>query len=189
LILNEQSLKYYNCLLFKELEYTNSKMYKLSDILINKSSNLKINDLKENKGDYPLYGADGFLKNIDFCEQKQDYIAIVKDGSGVGNLFLFKKNSSIVGTMQYLIPKQEFNIYFVYYLLKTINLNKYKIGSSIPHIYFKDYSKEKVIVPNINIQIKIGKFLHNIKMKSNLINLKINYLKNFKKGLMQKMFI
>lgn len=91
--------------------------------------------------------------------------------------------------MQYLIPKQEFNIYFVYYLLKTINLNKYKIGSSIPHIYFKDYSKEKVIVPNINIQIKIGKFLHNIKMKSNLINLKINYLKNFKKGLMQKMFI
>ncbi|MGN0093194.1 MAG: restriction endonuclease subunit S [Methanobrevibacter sp.] len=186
---NEQTLKYYVQVLLKNREYSYYNEYKLKDILINKSSNLKINELNENNGIYPLYGANGFLKNIDFCEQKQDYIAIVKDGSGVGNLFLFNKNSSIVGTMEYLIPKNGFNIFYIYYLLKTMNLNKYKIGSSIPHIYFKDYSKEKVKIPPLNMQMSIGTLLNNIKIKSNIINTKIKYLKNFKNGLMQKMFI
>ena len=189
LILNEQTLKYYSQILLKDIEYNYYNEYKIKDILINQSSNLRINELNENNGIYPLYGANGFLKNINFCEQKQDYIAIVKDGSGVGNLFLFNKNSSIVGTMEYLIPKNGFNIFYIYYLLKTINLNKYKIGSSIPHIYFKDYSKEKVKIPSLNTQMNIGTLLNNIKIKSNIINTKIKYLKNFKNGLMQKMFI
>lgn len=189
LILNEQTLKYYSQILLKDIEYNYYNEYKIKNILINQSSNLRINELNENNGIYPLYGANGFLKNINFCEQKQDYIAIVKDGSGVGNLFLFNKNSSIVGTMEYLIPKNGFNIFYIYYLLKTINLNKYKIGSSIPHIYFKDYSKEKVKIPSLNTQMNIGTLLNNIKIKSNIINTKIKYLKNFKNGLMQKMFI
>ena len=189
MILNEQTLKYYSQILLKDIEYNYYNEYKIKDILINQSSNLRINELNENNGIYPLYGANGFLKNINFCEQKQDYIAIVKDGSSVGNLFLFNKNSSIVGTMEYLIPKNGFNIFYIYYLLKTINLNKYKIGSSIPHIYFKDYSKEKVKIPSLNTQMNIGTLLNNIKIKSNIINTKIKYLKNFKNGLMQKMFI
>lgn len=100
------------------------KQYKLKDVLTVKSSSISINQLEENTGDYPLYGASGFLKNIDFCEMDVDYISIVKDGSGVGNLSFHEKNSSIVNTSQYLLPKKNFNINFLYYLLQTINLMK-----------------------------------------------------------------
>ena len=55
-----------------------------------------------------------------------DYISIVKDGSGVGNLSYHEKNSSIVNTSQYLLPKKNFDIHFLYYLLQTLNLLKYK---------------------------------------------------------------
>ena len=78
------------------------KQYKLKDVLTVKSSSISINQLEENTGDYPLYGASGFLKNIDFCEMDVDYISIVKDGSGVGNLSFHEKNSSIVNTSSFL---------------------------------------------------------------------------------------
>lgn len=152
------------------------KQYKLKDLLTVKSSSISINQLEENTGIYPLYGASGFLKNIDFCEIETDYISIVKDGSGVGNLSYHEKNSSIVNTSQYLLPKKNFDIHFLYYMLQTLNLLKYVNGSSIPHIYFKDYCIEKVNVPSSPEQQQIGKLFVDIDKTLKNIN---NYIKLF----------
>ena len=165
------------------------KQYKLKDVLTVKSSSISINQLEENTGDYPLYGASGFLKNIDFCEMDVDYISIVKDGSGVGNLSFHEKNSSIVNTSQYLLPKKNFNINFLYYLLQTINLMKYVNGSSIPHIYFKDYCIEKINIPSLDEQEKIGKLFVDVDITMENLNKNINATQEFKKGLLQQMFI
>ena len=165
------------------------KQYKLKDLLSVKSSSISINQLEDNSGEYPLYGASGFLKNIDFCEMETDYISIVKDGSGVGNLSFHEKNSSIVNTSQYLLPKKDFDIHFLYYQLQTLNLLKYVNGSSIPHIYFKDYCIEKVTVPSLPEQQKIGKlFVDTDKTLENIDNC-IRATQEFKKGLLQQMFV
>ena len=165
------------------------KQYKLKDVLTVKSSSISINQLEENTGDYPLYGASGFLKNIDFCEMDVDYISIVKDGSGVGKLSFHEKNSSIVNTSQYLLPKKNFNINFLYYLLQTINLMKYVNGSSIPHIYFKDYCIEKINIPSLDEQEKIGKLFVDVDITMENLNKNINATQEFKKGLLQQMFV
>ena len=165
------------------------KQYKLKDLLTVKSSSISINQLEDNTGTYPLYGASGFLKNIDFCEMETDYISIVKDGSGVGNLSYHEKNSSIVNTSQYLLPKKNFDIHFLYYLLQTLNLLKYVNGSSIPHIYFKDYCIEKVNVPSLPEQQQIGKLFADTDKTMENINNCINITKEFKKGLLQQMFV
>ena len=165
------------------------KQYKLKDLLSVKSSSISINQLEDNTGTYPLYGASGFLKNIDFCEMETDYISIVKDGSGVGNLSYHEKNSSIVNTSQYLLPKKNFDIHFLYYLLQTLNLLKYVNGSSIPHIYFKDYCIEKVNVPSLPEQQQIGKLLVDADKTLENINNCINITQEFKKGLLQQMFV
>ena len=48
------------------------KQYKLKDLLTVKSSSISINQFEDNTGEYPLYGASGFLKNIDFlCRVSQ----------------------------------------------------------------------------------------------------------------------
>ena len=165
------------------------KQYKLKDLLSVKSSSISINQLEDNTGEYPLYGASGFLKNIDFCEMETDYISIVKDGSGVGNLSYHEKNSSIVNTSQYLLPKKDFDIHFLYYQLQTLNLLKYVNGSSIPHIYFKDYCIEKVTVPSLPEQQQIGKlFVDTDKTLENIDNC-IRATQEFKKGLLQQMFV
>ncbi len=111
----------------------------LGDLIAGSSSNLSINNLENNAGVYPLYGAVGFMKNIDFYEKDEKYIAIIKDGAGVGRTLLCDKKSSILGTMQYLTSKDQNELIFTYYLMSYMNFKKYIIGSTIPHIYYKDY--------------------------------------------------
>ena len=164
------------------------KSFKLKDLLHNKSSSISINQLEDNVGNYPLYGASGFLKCIDFYEMDSDYISIVKDGSGVGNISFHEKNTSVVNTSEYILPKENLNIHFIFYLLQTINLDKYKTGSTIPHIYFKDYSIEKVKIPKYDEQKKIGILLKNLDAKIEILDNKLQMCQNFKKYLMQQIF-
>ena len=99
------------------------------------SSNLSINKLKDNEGDYPFYSAKGFVKNISFYHQEKSYLAIIKDGAGVGRVSLHPAKSSVVGTLQYLLPKEGFDLKFLYYYLLSVDFSKYFTGSTIPHIY------------------------------------------------------
>ena len=164
----------------------NWKLIRLKNLINNESSKLSINNLEDNYGNYPLYGASGFIKNINFYKKEENYIAIVKDGSGVGNSFIYNGKSSVVGTMQYLNTINNNDLKFAYYLLQTLNLEKYKIGSSIPHIYFKDYSKEKIYLPSINEQKEISNFLSLIDKKIELLEKKYRNQIKFSKELRNK---
>jgi len=106
------------------------------------SSNISLNKIKNDDGIYPVFGAKGFAKNTSFFQQEQEYLAIIKDGAGIGRVSRHPAKSSIVATMQYLIPKEGYDISFIEYFLMGIDFEKYRNGSTIPHIYFKDYKIE-----------------------------------------------
>lgn len=135
---------------------------KLNELCIPFSSNISINKLEHNFGDYPLYGASGLVKHINFFQADKPYISIVKDGAGVGRIALHKAQSSIVGTMIGIYPNENIDILWLYYALKKQNLGKSKTGSTIPHIYFKDYGKNIVKVVPKDEQINISKTLEKI---------------------------
>ncbi|MGL5958789.1 MAG: restriction endonuclease subunit S, partial [Phocaeicola sp.] len=65
----------------------------------------------------------------------------------------------IVGTMQYILPKTNVDINYLCYVLRQLDLAKYASGATIPHIYFKDYSKENVFLPPISKQQEIAAIL------------------------------
>ncbi|MEA3494422.1 MAG: restriction endonuclease subunit S [Bacteroidota bacterium] len=115
----------------------------LEDALKKGSSNISLNKVKDDEGEYPLFSAKGFNKNISFFQQEQDYLAIIKDGAGIGRVSKHPAKSSVVATMQYLVPKDGFDIGFVEYFLNGIDFEKHRNGSTIPHIYFKDYKSER----------------------------------------------
>ena len=108
--------------------YSNIKNYdevKMKNIFKSYSSNLSINKLENNFGKYLLYGAEGVIKSIDFYEIDTKYITIIKDGAGVGRLNLCDSNTSALGTLQCLIPKENYDINFLYFYLKTLKFDKY----------------------------------------------------------------
>lgn len=114
-------------------------LMKINDVCKQSTSRLSENSLGPNAGNYAVYGANGYLQNITTYDYDCPYIGIIKDGSGAGRSRLYPKYSSIIGTMQYIIPKETINIEFLAYLFETINFTKFIIGSSIPHIYYKNY--------------------------------------------------
>lgn len=149
---------------------------KLNEVCDKSSSNVVINKLDDNNGDYPLFGASGLVKNVDFYHQDKPYIGIVKDGAGVGRVNTYPAYSSLVGTMQYIFPKEECLLNYVKYFLVKLDLSHCVSGATIPHIYFKDYGKELIPVPPLSTQLSIVSELDKI---SELIRLKKEQLKDY----------
>ena len=116
---------------------------KLEDVCERGSSNLKQSDIIAATGDYPIYGASGYIGNVDFYHQDKPYVAVVKDGAGIGRTTLLPAKSSVIGTMQYLLPKENVLPEYLCYVVRYIHLEKYFTGATIPHIYFKDYKNEQ----------------------------------------------
>ena len=116
---------------------------RLEDVCEKESSKLKQSDVINQNGLYPVYGASGYLGNINTYQQSNYYVAVVKDGAGIGRTMLLPPKSSIIGTMQYLIPKDNVQPEYLYYVVKAKHLEKYFSGATIPHIYFKDYKNEQ----------------------------------------------
>ena len=136
------------------------KECRVKDICIKGSSNLKQKDVEGKKGLYPVYGASGIISSIDTYHQENEYIAIVKDGSGIGRVSFMPPKSSVIGTMQYILPKEGYDIRYIGYCLQSLGLNKYKQGAAIPHIYFRDYGERNIVVSeNINEQRRIVSYL------------------------------
>ena len=148
----------------------------LKEVCEKASSNIAQKDLAECDGIYPIYGASGYIKSVDFFQQAKDYIAIVKDGAGIGRAMKLPAKSSVIGTMQYILPNDNINISYLYYAICSMHLEKYFSGATIPHIYFRDYQNEQLPLPNLEEQAKIANVFVRIdcfikKEKEQLINL------------------
>lgn len=128
---------------------------KIKDICCKASSNIAQNKITELDGEYPVYGASGFVQNIDYFHRDTDYIGIVKDGSGVGRVNVYPAYSSLLGTMQYILPNDGYSLNFIAFALKSLNLAKFASGAAIPHIYFKDYGEVSIPVPPLAEQKRI----------------------------------
>lgn len=145
------------------------------------SSNLLINKLQDNNGKYPLYGATGIVKGIDFYRQEDPYLSIIKWGAGVGRVELHEGKSSIVGSLQGIIPNDGVDINWLYYALKYSDLAKYATNTTVPNLYFKDYGELELIYPE-NMQKEIVSFIkQSDKSKFELENCIKNAVSMYKK--------
>ena len=173
---------------FRECESWDKK--NIDSILDCDSSQLVLSKLNFVNDGYPVYGADGIIGYIPNYKKDQVYISIVKDGSGVGRLNICSAYSSLLGTLNYLVSKneQEYKIRWIYYLLQTIDFSNYIKGSGIPHIYFNDYKKQKIYISCPLEQQKIVDCLSSLDELIKATNRKIEALKEHKKGLMQRLF-
>ena len=139
-----------------------SARVKLEDVCERGSSNLRQSDVDGKTGDYPIYGAAGCIGNVDFFHQEKPYVAVVKDGAGIGRTTLLPAKSSVIGTMQYLLPKDNVLPEYLCYVIRHMHLEKYFSGATIPHIYFRDYKNEEFSLDSLDRQAEIIDILSRI---------------------------
>lgn len=161
------------------------KILRLKHLSEAASSGLSTDMLFDDEGHYEVYDANNLVGYIYEHPIKQEYISIIKDGAGVGRTRLMPKNTNIIGTMNYITAKNV-DLDFLYYLFKIFDFNQYSTGSTIPHIYFKDYGNAFVAIPNNISQEKISNLLNNemIKIRNiyEIIKQQIQTLEDYKKS-------
>lgn len=176
---------------FKEFEKDGEwEEKKLGEVAINESSSLSLNNLEFKDEGFALYGADGLIGMLSDYKQPEDYIAIIKDGSGYGKVFFYPAKTSVLSTMTYVKVenKEKTDLKWIYYLLQGFDFDLYKKGSGIPHIYFSDYGKQAIFLPSLPEQRKIADCLTSIDEMINQYVNKVTLLELYKKGMMQQMF-
>ena len=161
---------------------------KLSDACASMSSNIAQKDISDCEGEYPIFGASGLIGNVDFYKQEKPYIGIVKDGAGVGRAYLLPGKSSVIGTMQYILPKSNADITYLYYAIQFMHLEKYYNGATIPHIYFRDYKHEPLILPELPEQQEKAQVLATIDKLISLHKMQVEMVDKLVKSRFIEMF-
>ena len=163
--------------LYQKLILTQTPNVKLKDCVSCHSSSLAEAEILNERGIYPIFGATGIISYSENYQIDEDAIMIIKDGSGVGKVQYGTGRFSVIGTLNYLTVKSDVNLKYIFFCLKFFNFNKYKVGSGIPHIYFKDYGEALIYCPSLDEQNKIEKLLSSIDEKINLENTLLQKLK------------
>ena len=173
---------------FKGFEEEWTKV-KLNDICFKKASNLSESSLGQDTGQYAVYGASGYLQNISTFDIPSEYVGIIKDGSGVGRTKVYPAFTSILGTMQYILAKEDNNIRFIAALFENIDFSTFISGSGIPHIYFRDYGEIYVMIPSLVEQQAIASYFTSLDKQIALQTQRLEKLKQIKAACLDKMFV
>ncbi|MDV4070094.1 type I restriction endonuclease subunit S [Elizabethkingia anophelis] len=175
--------------LCQKLILSQSPNIKLKDCVSCYSSALTESTVMNENGIYPVYGANGIISFIDNYQIDSDSILIIKDGAGVGKVQFARGKLSIIGTLNYFIAKSGTNLKYIFYSLKFFTFEKYKVGSGIPHIYFKDYGESLFFCPSFDEQRNIEQLLSSIDEKINIQKILLQKYELQKKHLLQNLFI
>jgi type I restriction enzyme S subunit len=83
------------------------------------------------------------------------------------------------------------NVFFAYYLsnFKKFEIAKYAQGTTIVHLYFSHFKKVKIHFPYLKEQNKIASTLQKLDELIQNVSFQIEKSREFKKGLLQKMFV
>lgn len=170
--------------------FRHDKSVCLSDLVKCKTSTLQENEIATYyDGKYKVFGASGIIATIDKYQFEKDSILVLKDGSKAGKIQYAGGKYSVVGTSVVLIPNNADDARYLYFAMRSIDFDKYKVGSGIPHIYFKDYSYERIYYPNSALRAKIVKVLDAYETKVEIEKEMLSALQKQKAFLLQSMFI
>lgn len=175
--------------MFKKIFDSISQFKKLQDISEYLTSEMSLESI-ENKisGEYPVYDASGISSYIADYRVESDYIAIIKDGFGVGRLRYCREKSTFIGTLGGIVANGCSTTY-LYAAMQMIDFRQFVTGATIPHVYYKDYKNLSIPFPEAKVQKRIERIYELLDKDIIISKEKLNLLIEFKAALLQKLFI
>ena len=142
------------------------------------------------KTGYPVYGANGIIGKYDRFNHENEQIAVTCRGNTCGVINYTQPKSWITGNAMVINmdDSSKADKKFMYYQLLSQNLNYLITGSGQPQIT-GDIKQHKIFVPFIKEQQKIANFLTALDEKITAEKSKLTAVKQFKKALLQRMFV
>ena len=136
------------------------KKYKLGELI--KLSNGR--KRPASNGHYPVYGGNGILGYADEYNE-ENVIVVGRVGAFCGIIHQCKEKCWISDNAISVHANGMVNQDFLYYLLRTLNLNKKHIGCAQPLMTQEIINENDVYIPSIDQQLYIAKILLSLDQK------------------------
>jgi len=130
---------------------------------------------------------------------KNELVMVLNDKTSTGNLIgatiLIDEDNSYIYNQrsERLIPKEIISPLFAWFTLNSKHFRskvvKIAQGGTQIYVNFSNVTKLKIDIPSIPEQQKIANFLTGIDKKIELVNIQLEKTQQFKKGLLQQMFV
>ena len=147
------------------------------------------NNKEASDGKFVLYGSIDIIGKSEDSFIDGEALLMARVGANTGTINYVNGTYGVSDNAIAIIFNDNVYCLYMYYLLSTLNLNKYIIGSGRPLIKASDIKKIKINLPTYKKQQEISNFLKAVDKKINLTENKISAIKKFKSGLLQKMFV
>ena len=172
-------------------EWEEKKLEDIVDIL----DNLRRPISKNNRipGQYPYYGANGIMDYINDYIFDGTYLLIGEDGSVINQDSSPVMHIAIgkfwVNNHAHVVKEkcQLYNLYFIYYALHNVNIEGLVKGIP-PKLNQENLKTIRVIISDIKEQQKIADFLSSVDELIEYEKVRLEKLKEYKKGLLQNLF-
>lgn len=140
---------------------------------------------------YPVFGANGYIGFYPKYNHINETIVVTCRGATCGEVTLVKAKSYITGNAMSIdeINEKEHSTLYIYYALCFRGFNDVISGSAQPQIVGNAIRKVTFQVPCLEEQTKIANFLSSIDQKIEVVAQQIEQAKQWKKGLLQQMFV
>ena len=143
--------------------------------------------IENSNGKYNIYGTGGIIGKTDYYLYDKESIGIGRKGT-IDKPFYFDKPFWTVDTLFWSKIQNGYFPKFIYYLFQTIDWKKLNQSTGVPSLTSHVIEHQKIYVPDYNYQVKLSKMFDVVESKILAIESKINILKKYKIGVMQKSF-
>jgi type I restriction enzyme S subunit len=153
---------------------------------------LSSEERQHRQGIYPYYGASGIIDTIDDYIFDGSYILLAEDGANILSrstpVAFIAEGKFWVNNHAHILKAKGSNKFLMEYL-EHLKYDHYNTGTTQPKLNAEICKKIKIKMPFLEEQEKIANFLTAIDKKIEAITKQIELTEQFKKGLLQKMFV
>jgi type I restriction enzyme S subunit len=143
----------------------------------------------QTNGKYFVYGSTGMIGKCDNYSHSGKFLLVARVGANAGRINYVEGKFGVTDNTLVIDVNNNLNLLFLKAFLINYNLNKLIFGSGQPLITGKQLKSLKIPLPSLKEQTKIATFLSNIDKKIALMDTQIENTQQFKKGLLQQMFV
>lgn len=141
------------------------------------------------EGDIPVYGTGGYMLSVnEALSYNEDAVGIGRKGT-IDKPFLLRAPFWTVDTLFYAIPKEKYDLNFLYSIFQRINWKQKDESTGVPSLSKATINGVSVKVPKSEEQIRIGHYLREFDTLIIQHQQKIEQLKELKQAYLQKLFV
>ena len=141
-----------------------------------------------NYGKVPVYGTGALMTYVDSFLHQGETVCIGRKGT-IDKPMYYNGDIWTVDTLFYTHTFKKSIPKFVYYVFQSINWKQHNEASGVPSLSKSTIEQILINVPSVAEQTKIANFLSAIDKKIELVSNQIQDTQEYKKGLLQQMFV